>query len=656
MTTFVGTSGDDNLVGTATADTFNLTQGGNDTASGQAGGDLFRFNGTFDTADHVSGGLGNDSIQLNGDYSLGVLLTGASVSSVESIILLTGFTYALTTDNAFLQIGQSLTIDGSALGGSNRLLFDGSAETTSDITVTSGAGNDIIFGGGGNDFLTGGAGNNHLVAGSGDDSFDLHLGGHDSADGGDGNDVFIMGAALDFADSIEGGDGNDMVILDGTYSGLEITGQMLGSVERLVLNGSTNYNLTIDDDVVSGHLVVDASVINTDHQAIIDASDITGGTLKFIGGAGADHLTGSQNRDVFDLSHGGGDVVAGENGDDLFLMGAAWTTAMSVDGGGGSDTVRLTADYFNGINPVHIDAAMLFGVERLELAKQHFYSLDTTDDIVSTGTLTIDASGAFQVFFHDNAVSDGDYHFIGSQGQDQVVLGDGDDVVTGNGDNDTIGTGAGNNVAYGNAGDDTLIGDIGIDHLIGGVGNDTIYGEDDDDFITGGAGNDTITGGLGHDTLRGGAGNDTLIVGTGFGDDLGGDMWSADGADIFKFGSGDSIGGATGWNIGFIHDFDSASDHILVQTNHAITAIDGAGAGGSVSHATFQANISSIIGAGQLGANHAVFLSVSGGDMGGEFFLVIDANGVAGWQLGDYVIEVPFVPSGFAVSDIQTYT
>src|SRR5690242_10060317 len=98
--TITGTAGDDNLVGTTSADNFDLSQGGNDTASGANGADIFLFAGTLTAADRVDGGSGSDTVRLNGDYSAGLLLGATTLLNVETIQLSAGNSYALTTDDA----------------------------------------------------------------------------------------------------------------------------------------------------------------------------------------------------------------------------------------------------------------------------------------------------------------------------------------------------------------------------------------------------------------------------------------------------------------------------------------------------------------------------------------------------------------------------
>jgi len=60
-----------------------------------------------------------------------------------------------------------------------------------DDTILSGAGDDTVEGGAGDDVIDGGTGADTLIGGTGDDTFTVARG--DSAEGGDGNDTFILG-------------------------------------------------------------------------------------------------------------------------------------------------------------------------------------------------------------------------------------------------------------------------------------------------------------------------------------------------------------------------------------------------------------------------------------------------------------------------------
>ena len=142
-----------------------------------------------------------DTLTLNGDYSAGVTLAANTMVNVETISFTAGHNYKLTTNDANVAAGQTLTVDGSALGATDILTFSGAAETDGNFLLTGGAGNDV---------LTGGAGN---------DTFDLSGGGNDIASGGNGNDTFNFGAAFVATnDQVDGGAGTDTLTLNGDYS------------------------------------------------------------------------------------------------------------------------------------------------------------------------------------------------------------------------------------------------------------------------------------------------------------------------------------------------------------------------------------------------------------------------------------------------------
>jgi Ca2+-binding RTX toxin-like protein len=183
MTDFIGTSGNDTLVGTGDDDTFDMSQGGDDSVSGGAGDDSFSFGAALTAADSINGGTGSDVVVLEGAYT-GLVLAATTLTGVEEIDLTGHFNYALTTNDANVAAGQVMDIDASDLAASSRLTFDGSHETDGAFAVTvitarahliGGAGDDTFTignklgsslgggGGGGGDTLTGGAGADHFV-------------------------------------------------------------------------------------------------------------------------------------------------------------------------------------------------------------------------------------------------------------------------------------------------------------------------------------------------------------------------------------------------------------------------------------------------------------------------------------------------------------
>jgi Ca2+-binding RTX toxin-like protein len=140
-------------------------------------------------------------------------------------------------------------------------------------------------------------------------------------------------------------------------------------------------------------------------------------------------------------------------------------------------------------------------------------------------------------------------------------------------------------------------------NFFGGSGNDTFFG---------GAGNDFVRGLGGADTLTGGGGSDTFV-------------YSA---------AGESSG--TGYDT--LADFNPGQDKIDLPGT--VTGFDAAVHGGALSTGSFNADLGAAL-AG-LGAGHAVVYAPDAGDLAGKIFLVVDGNGVAGYQEGeDFVFALP---------------
>ena len=139
--------------------------------------------------------------------------------------------------------------------------------------------------------------------------------------------------------------------------------------------------------------------------------------------------------------------------------------------------------------------------------------------------------------------------------------------------------------------------------------------------IDGGNGNDTITGSSGNDTIYGGAGIDRLAGGAG--------------ADTFFYAAtSDSRG--TGYDT--LVDFDFAIDKLdLTGTHDVYMATKTSGVLNS--GANFGNNLATAL-AG-LAPNAAEFFTPTSGTLAGHTFLIVDANGVAGYQNNqDWVFEV----------------
>ncbi len=296
-------------------------------------------------------------------------------------------------------------------------------------------GQDIINGGGGADTLNGFGEDDILNGENGADT--LNGGdGNDTLNGGNGNDIVNGGAGNDTilfqvgeeTDTIDGGDDDDTMNVRGTAG---------NNVMRVVFDGSA---LTR----IAGGAVSSVEFVNLDLEGGIDTltynspvlpTTTVGVTVDLASGtaSGFTSIVGVEN-------------ATGGSGDDLFI-GDAGNNAFV--GGAGSDTYSLAGT--------------------------------TAGATITTGSATSAEAGTDTLAQIEN--------YIGSQGNDSILLNGGVNLIDGQ------------------AGNDTLNGGAGADTILGGDGNDTI-------LYNLGNGADTVDGGADTDTLviNGAAGGQSLSV------------------------------------------------------------------------------------------------------------------------------------------------
>ncbi|HYD14731.1 MAG TPA: calcium-binding protein [Allosphingosinicella sp.] len=149
------------------------------------------------------------------------------------------------------------------------------------------------------------------------------------------------------------------------------------------------------------------------------------------------------------------------------------------------------------------------------------------------------------------------------------------------------------------------------------------YGSESGDVFLGGAGNDLLYGLGGADLLSGGGGRDTFAYH---------DAAQSSGADY-----------------DILADFDPTADRIDLEVS--VGGFDAAIQGGALSSGSFAADLSAALSG--LGAGRAVLYAPDAGDLAGNVFLVVDANGIAGYQEGeDYV----FALAGATLDDLSGQT
>lgn len=429
------------------------------------------------------------------------------------------------------------------------------------FNITSGSGNDTLYGGANNDRLVGGAGNDILYGGSGIDTID----------GGTGTDTWQADfTAYNDNVTINLVKTTQVAPLGVTVSGIEqlIVSTNYSAGDDVITAKTAAFNDIIntyggDDTITTGRgvdnvdagtgndtLVMNWGAVTTNINAVTltptypyDGSNgyygnftsVSGDSLTFsgveifklTGGSGNDTLTGGRNDDSLSggigndiLSGGEGvDTLSGGEGDDWLDSGTGKAT---IDGGAGNDIWK--ADLSSILAGLVVSAA--------------------TSQTTAQGT----AAG------HSIRNIEG-FNFYNGLGKDKLnsegyAL---NDIVYANGGDDEISLGLGFDTALGGAGTDTLTVDYSSltsdisstvtslydpfsgwatnayvmadklntasisygnfeKHILrGGSGNDTLIGGSDVDTLIGNAGNDVLSGGAGKDIIDGGTGNDTWV-------------------------------------------------------------------------------------------------------------------------------------------------
>ncbi|MBV8686913.1 MAG: hypothetical protein JOZ90_06955 [Alphaproteobacteria bacterium] len=263
-----------------------MDHGGIDTASGGGGNDYIYFGSTFRFNDRVDGGAGADTLALNGNYDFGISLEAASLTHVETLVLLGGdrfnpHGYNLTLADANVAAGQVLAVVATSLVANEALTFLGYFETDGAFDIRSGAGDDLLVTGIRNDVVSGGAGNDQIYALNGDDRVSGGAG-DDTLYGGGGNDVLTGGAG---ADTMNGGYGLDVFAYDGpgdsTGAAHDVIAAFEAGADRIDLPGTV---AAWNGVVVGGAL--DAASLDAGLAAAVDGTLEAHGALLFRPDAG----------------------------------------------------------------------------------------------------------------------------------------------------------------------------------------------------------------------------------------------------------------------------------------------------------------------------------------------------------------------------------
>ena len=279
-----GTRGDDTLDGTGGADHFTLWQGGNDTVAAGGGDDAMWLGGAFNAGDKLDGGTGTDTVVLNGDYSGGVTFAADTMVNVELLKLIGGYDYNLTTDDATVAAGETLSVRAVLVKG-HSLTFDGSAESDGSFHILGSVGGDTLIGGAQSDIFEGNTGADHIT-------------------GNGGGDLFVYAAVIDST----GADGHDTIVgFDASADRFNLAG--VHPVHAVAgISGSIDA-ASFDTDlfaVTVGQLHEQSALVVT-----VSGGDMTGHTLLVVDGNGDNAYEAGQDY-VFDLTGYPGPITAGD--------------------------------------------------------------------------------------------------------------------------------------------------------------------------------------------------------------------------------------------------------------------------------------------------------------------------------------------------------
>ncbi|WP_430437724.1 DUF4347 domain-containing protein [Oceanibaculum nanhaiense] len=346
--------------------------------------------------DVINGEGGSDTLEITARQS--AVFNTETLTNVETVkISHTSGTVDITTDDATVAAGQTLTVDGSAATGT--INWNGVAETNGTFSVTGGEGDDTLTGGAGSDTLIGGAGNDTLRGGAGADTLT----------GGAGNDVF-QGSTSDLIDDIitDFAVGDSVVIQNYNLSSLD--GQTASN--KIDMGGGQELTFT------------GLSAASGTFKAVYDGTDTTL-TLVAPGPVTATLTTGNDTPVLRDLN----DTINASIANSL-------NAGDVINGEGGSDTLTITAE-----QDVTFGANTLTNVETVTISHTSGTVKIVTDDatVAAGQTLTVDGSKATgTIDWNGFAEADGKFSITGGSGDDTIRVGEGADTLTGGAGKDSF--------------------------------------------------------------------------------------------------------------------------------------------------------------------------------------------------------------------------
>lgn len=420
----------------------------------------------------VNGGIGADRLIINTAGSFQAL-TGAGTSGSLSVRFGPSQFYAVTWSAIErLELTGSLFGDGAFVTGDSVDLLRFSSSTARANIQTGGGADDIaltgtfigvaISAGTGNDLvdLRGLSGVLETIGVQGGDGNDVLFASPlvDALAGGNNNDALVFGSFLTSADGADGGAGTDTVVVQGNYPALVLGAGVVNNEVLLIASGSDtrfgdtagnsyDYNVTtVDANVAAGGVLsVSATLLGAGEDLVFNGAAETNGAFRIFAGAGNDSLTGGAAQDGF-----------------FFGADDNLTSADTVNGGGGTDSLALRGNYA-GADAVVFQNASFTNIEVLVLLSG--LTNEFGGPIVPGG------------FDYDLTLADG--NIAAGQRLDIIATNlaatEGVTITAAAETNGSVRilSGAGADVLTGSANADILYGGLGADAINGGGGPDT---------------------------------------------------------------------------------------------------------------------------------------------------------------------------------------
>lgn len=464
---------------------------------------------------------GTAAIEVSSSLSSNFQLNGSAQD--DTITFAAGY---LGTLNTYMGQGNDSVVASSG--------NDSMAGGDGDDTLLGMAANDSLDGGVGRDSLEGGTGNDYLVARAGD-----------SVLGGNNDDLISVQDHLPAV--LDGGLGSgDVLRFESSY---DISGATITGIEILAANGNVvmtasqlasftqvmGYNSSYASATLylseGGTATVNLSVTLSNGFSLYGSADADLITFNptFIGpvwvraGDGNDMISGVTGNDSLAgeggddtlLGLGGIDTLDGGNGNDSLDGGAGndvliarrFDTILgganddlisvqdnlpaSVDGGGGTDTLRFESSYdITGMGLNGVEILALAGTVTMTAGQLNkFNTVTGYNPGTTSGTVRLSVGGVAEVDL--SATLSSTFTLYGSSDDDKITF------------------------TAGHLGAVSAWGGFGADKFVGSDGADSLRGDGGADSLAGGIGADYLEGGIGADTMNGGAGQDTMVGGSG---------------------------------------------------------------------------------------------------------------------------------------------